>query len=84
MIEGMMGLFDSSSPVSDSGSTAELAKQLTHRLFWSSMEVQWLSRCRDGGGGYARFDPAVYVAGVLFNRVSSGGALQVAQNCGRA
>ncbi len=73
VIEGMMGLFDSSSPLSDRGSTAELAKQLDAPVI---LVIDGSALARSAAAmvaGYARFDPAVHVAGVLFNRVSSEG-----------
>ncbi len=73
IIEGMMGLFDGSSPVNDIGSTAELAKQLNAPVL---LVVDGSAMARSAAamvGGYARFDPALRVAGVLFNRVGSGG-----------
>lgn len=73
VIEGMMGLFDSSSPVSDSGSTAELAKQLDAPVI---LVIDGSALARSAAAmvaGYERFDPAVHVAGVMFNRVSSEG-----------
>jgi cobyrinic acid a,c-diamide synthase len=73
VIEGMMGLFDGSSPLSDSGSTAELAKQLDAPVI---LVIDGSALARSAAAmvaGYARFDPAVHVAGVLFNRVSSEG-----------
>ncbi|MGZ9146473.1 MAG: cobyrinate a,c-diamide synthase [Nitrospira sp.] len=69
--EGMMGLFDSSSPVNDIGSTAELAKQLEAPVV---LVVDGSAMARSAAAmvaGYARFDPALRVAGVLFNRVGS-------------
>ncbi|MBL8051768.1 MAG: AAA family ATPase, partial [Nitrospira sp.] len=77
IIEGMMGLFDSSSPVSDLGSTAELAKQLEAPVL---LIVDGSAMARSAAAmvaGYARFDPALRVAGVLFNRVSSDGHYQL-------
>lgn len=71
VIEGMMGLFDSSSPVSDRGSTAELAKQLDAPVI---LVIDGSAVARSAAAmvaGYTRFDSAVHVAGVLFNRVSS-------------
>lgn len=71
IIEGMMGLFDSSSPVSEIGSTAELAKQLEAPVL---LVVDGSAMARSAAAmvsGYARFDPALRVAGVLFNRVGS-------------
>ena len=73
IIEGMMGLFDGSSPVSEIGSTAELAKQLDAPVL---LVVDGSSMARSAAAmvsGYATFDPALRVAGVLFNRVGSEG-----------
>ena len=73
IIEGMMGLFDSSSPVNDIGSTAELAKQLEAPVV---LVVDGSAMARSAAAmvvGYARFDPTLRVSGVLFNRVSSEG-----------
>ena len=73
IIEGMMGLFDGSSPVSEMGSTAELAKQLDAPVL---LVVDGSAMARSAAAmvsGYAKFDPALHVAGVLFNRISSEG-----------
>ncbi|MBS0152667.1 MAG: cobyrinate a,c-diamide synthase [Nitrospira sp.] len=73
IIEGMMGLFDGSSPVNDIGSTAELAKQLEAPVL---LIVDGSAMARSAAAmvvGYAQFDPAVRVAGVLFNRVRNDG-----------
>lgn len=73
IIEGMMGLFDGSSPVSESGSTAELAKHLAAPVL---LVIDGSAMARSAAAiamGYARFDPDVQVAGVLFNRVSGEG-----------
>ncbi len=77
IIEGMMGLFDSSSPVNDVGSTAELAKQLDAPVI---LVIDGSAMARSAAAmveGYARFDPALRVAGVLFNRVGSDGHYQL-------
>ncbi|GKS64768.1 cobyrinic acid a,c-diamide synthase [Nitrospira sp.] len=71
IIEGMMGLFDGSSPLNDLGSTAELAKQLEAPVI---LVVDGSAMARSAAAmvaGYARFDPTLRVAGVLFNRVGS-------------
>ena len=71
IIEGMMGLFDGSSPVNEIGSTAELAKQLGAPVL---LVIDGSAMARSAAAmvsGYAKFDPALRVAGVLFNRVSS-------------
>ncbi len=73
VIEGMMGLFDGSSSVSDRGSTAELAKQLDAPVI---LVIDGSALARSAAAmvaGYARFDPAVHVRGVVFNRVGSDG-----------
>ncbi|ALA58251.1 cobyrinate a,c-diamide synthase [Nitrospira moscoviensis] len=73
IIEGMMGLFDGSSPVSDTGSTAELAKQLAAPVL---LVIDGSAMARSAAAmasGYAKFDPDVHVAGVLFNRVAGEG-----------
>jgi cobyrinic acid a,c-diamide synthase len=73
IIEGMMGLFDGSSPVSEVGSTAELAKQLDAPVL---LVVDGSAMARSAAAmvsGYANFDPALRVVGVLFNRISSDG-----------
>lgn len=77
IVEGMMGLFDSSSPVNDIGSTAELAKQLEAPVI---LVVDGSAMARSAAAmvaGYARFDPSLHVAGVLFNRVGSDGHYQL-------
>jgi len=73
IIEGMMGLFDGSSPVNEVGSTAELAKQLDAPVL---LVIDGSAMARSAAAmvsGYVRFDPALRVAGVLFNRVGSDG-----------
>ncbi len=71
IIEGVMGLFDGSSPVNEIGSTAELAKHLDAPVL---LVIDGSAMARSAAAmvsGYAKFDPALRVAGVLFNRVSS-------------
>src|SRR6185295_18606434 len=73
IVEGMMGLFDGSSPLNEIGSTAELAKQLDAPVL---LVIDGSAMARSAAAmvsGYAKFDPAVRVAGVLFNRISSEG-----------
>jgi cobyrinic acid a,c-diamide synthase len=73
IIEGMMGLFDGSSPVSEIGSTAELAKQLGAPVLLVIDGSAMARSVAAIASGYARFDPDLPVASVLFNRVSSKG-----------
>jgi cobyrinic acid a,c-diamide synthase len=71
IIEGMMGLFDGSSSVNEIGSTAELAKQVDAPVL---LVIDGSAMARSAAAmvsGYAKFDPALRVLGVLFNRVSS-------------
>jgi cobyrinic acid a,c-diamide synthase len=73
LIEGMMGLFDGSSPISDRGSTAELAKQLEAPVL---LVIDGSAMARSAAAiveGFAQFDPVLNVAAVLFNRVNSDG-----------
>lgn len=73
IIEGVMGLFDGSSALNDIGSTAELAKQLDAPVI---LVVDGSAMARSAAAmvaGYTRFDSALRVAGVIFNRVSSEG-----------
>jgi cobyrinic acid a,c-diamide synthase len=73
----MMGLFDGSSPVSEIGSTAELAKQLDAPVL---LVIDGSAMARSAAAmvsGYAKFDPGLRVKGVLFNRVSSEGHYQL-------
>lgn len=77
IIEGMMGLFDGSSATSEIGSTAEMAKLLGAPVL---LVIDGSAMARSAAamvGGYAKFDPALTVAGVLFNRVSSEGHFQL-------
>ena len=79
IIEGVMGIFDGASPTSEEGSTAEIAK-------WLDAPVVLVV---DAGGmarsiaalvaGFAGFDPALRVAGVVANRVGSRGHADLLQ-----
>ena len=73
IIEGMMGLFDGSSATEDTGSTAELAKQLAAPVL---LVVDGSAMARSAAAmasGFARFDPKLNVRAVLFNRISGEG-----------
>lgn len=73
IVEGMMGLFDGSSPTNEIGSTAELAKQLQVPVL---LVIDGSAMARSAAAmvlGYTRFDPNLRVAGVLFNRISGDG-----------
>lgn len=73
IIEGMMGLFDGSGSLGEAGSTAQMAKHLRAPVL---LVIDGSGMARSAAAmalGYARFDPNVRVAGVLFNRVGSDG-----------
>jgi cobyrinic acid a,c-diamide synthase len=73
IIEGVMGLFDGSSPINETGSTAEVAKLLESPVV---LVIDGSAMARSAAAmalGYAKFDPALLVAGVIFNRVSGEG-----------
>jgi cobyrinic acid a,c-diamide synthase len=77
IIEGMMGLFDGSSPTQEIGSTAEIAKQLNASVL---LVVDGSAMARSAAAivyGYAKFDPALHIAGVIFNRIKSDGHYQL-------
>ncbi len=73
IIEGMMGLFDGSSPVGEKGSTAELAKQLKAPVLLVIDGSAMARSAAATASGYAKFDSGLGVAGVLFNRIGSEG-----------
>lgn len=75
LVEGVMGLFDGRSGADEAGSTAHLAKLLRNNhplpVF---LVVDAKSQARSVAAlvqGFARFDPALGLAGVLLNRVGS-------------
>lgn len=77
VIEGVMGLFDGVEPTSDAGSTAEIAKWLGAPVLLV-IDASGMSRSVAAmAGGFAAFDPALRVAGVICNRVGSKGHLEL-------
>ncbi len=71
VIEGVMGLFDGVSGGDETGSTARMAKELGAPVL---LVVDARSMARSAAAvalGFARFDPALPLAGVAFNRVGS-------------
>ncbi len=72
VVEGVMGLFDGHSSLSERGSTAELAKWLRTPVI---LVVDGSRMARSAAAmvrGYLEFDPDVRIAGVIFNQVSEG------------
>lgn len=73
VVEGVMGLFDGIDATSDQGSTAQIARLLGAPVI---LVVDARSQARSAAAlvsGFARFDPRVHVAGVIFNNVGSDG-----------
>lgn len=71
IVEGVMGLFDGIDGVSEAGSTAEVAKLIGAPVL---LVVDARSQARSAAAlvhGFASFDPALRVAGVIFNNVAS-------------
>jgi len=69
LIEGVMGLFDGYDGETESGSSAEMAKWLG---IPAVLIVDARSMARSAAAlvyGFTRFDPALNIAGVIFNRV---------------
>jgi cobyrinic acid a,c-diamide synthase len=73
IIEGVMGLFDGSSPTSRVGSTAEVASLLQAPIVLvvdaSGMAASVAALVR----GFRTYDPAAWVAGVILNRLGGEG-----------
>ncbi len=77
LIEGVMGLFDGASPTSEEGSTAEIAKWLEAPVVLL-VDASGMARSLAAlVTGFAGFDPALPLAGVLANRVGSRGHLDL-------
>jgi cobyrinic acid a,c-diamide synthase len=77
VIEGMMGLFDSATPTGDEGSTAQIAKWLDAPVILVTDAAGVARTIAAVAAGFARFDPAVRVAGMICNRVGSRGHLDL-------
>ena len=77
VIEGVMGLFDGATPISDEGSTAEIAKWLEAPVI-VVCDAYGIARTVSAiAAGFARFDPSLNVAGLICNRVGSRGHLDL-------
>jgi cobyrinic acid a,c-diamide synthase len=77
VVEGMMGLFDGATPTLDEGSTAEIAKWLDAPVL-VVCDASGIARTVSAiAAGFARFDPATRVAGLICNRVGSRGHLDL-------
>ncbi|MHB1127823.1 MAG: cobyrinate a,c-diamide synthase [Bacillota bacterium] len=72
LIEGVMGLFDGVKGHGELGSTAQVAKALAAPVI---LVINARGLARSAAAmicGYRNFDPAVNIAGVIFNNVGSG------------
>jgi cobyrinic acid a,c-diamide synthase len=73
VVEGVMGLFDGREALSETGSTAEMAKFLGLPVI---LVVDASAMARSAAAlvhGYESFDQDLNVAGIIFNRVGSAG-----------
>jgi cobyrinic acid a,c-diamide synthase len=77
VIEGMMGLFDSATPTGDDGSTAQIAKWLGAPVILVTDASGVARTIAAVAAGFARFDPAVRMAGMICNRVGGRGHLDL-------
>lgn len=76
VVEGMMGLFDGYDGKSEAGSTAEMAKWLGLPIL---LVVDVSAMARSVAAvihGFQYFDPALNVAGVIFNKIGGSGHLR--------
>ncbi|GAX91022.1 cobyrinate a,c-diamide synthase [Effusibacillus lacus] len=77
IIEGVMGLYDGKSPLSDQGSTAEIAKLLGAPVI---LVINAHSMARSAAAvvlGFQQLDPEVRIAGVIANKVGSKGHYEI-------
>lgn len=69
LIEGMMGLFDGAGGADDRGSAADVGR-LTGTPVLLVLDAQGIARSAGALAlGFARFDPGLSLAGIIFNRV---------------
>jgi len=79
VVEGVMGLFDGYDGASEAGSTAQMAKWLGLPVL---LVVDARAMARSAAAlvhGFASFDPALNLAGVVFNRIGSPAHLEYLQ-----
>jgi cobyrinic acid a,c-diamide synthase len=77
IVEGMMGLFDGAEPDGDRGSTAEVARWLDAPVLLVVDASAMARSIAPIAKGFAAFDPALRVAGVVANRVGGRGHLEM-------
>ena len=79
VVEGVMGLFDGHSGLSEAGSTAELAKLLNAPVVLVADAAKVARSVAAEVLGYQQFDPAVRLAGVILNGVGGPRHLEFCQ-----
>jgi cobyrinic acid a,c-diamide synthase len=80
IVEGVMGLFDGFDGKSEHGSTAEMAKWLGLPVL---LVIDAYSIARSAAAlvqGFRQFDPAVKIAGIIFNRVGGAGHFRMLED----
>jgi cobyrinic acid a,c-diamide synthase len=77
VIEGVMGLFDGASATEEAGSTAEMAKWLDAPVLLVVDAGGMARTIAAVAAGFAGFDPALQLRGLIANRVGSRGHLQL-------
>jgi cobyrinic acid a,c-diamide synthase len=77
VIEGVMGLYDGHSSLSEAGSTAELAKLLGAPVVLVADASGAARSLAAMVGGYAAFDPGLRLGGVVLNGTGSPGHLEL-------
>lgn len=83
IIEGVMGLFDGFSAVSESGSTAEMAKWLGLPVILVADASSMARSAAAMVKGFSEFDPDLTLAGVVFNKVGSSGHAEILEEAVR-
>ncbi|HEY1849814.1 MAG TPA: cobyrinate a,c-diamide synthase [Candidatus Binataceae bacterium] len=83
VIEGMMGLFDGASPVADEGSSAEIAKWLSAPVVLVTDASGMARTVAAVAHGFAHFDSALNLAGLICNRIGSRGHLDLLRAASR-
>jgi cobyrinic acid a,c-diamide synthase len=77
IVEGVMGLYDGASPTSEEGSTAEIAKWLQAPVLLV-VDTRGMARTVAAiAQGFAGFDRALNLCGIVCNRVGSRGHLDL-------
>ena len=77
VIEGMMGLFDGASPIADEGSSAEIAKWLSAPVVLVTDSSGMARTVAAVAHGFAHFDAALNLAGLICNRIGGRGHLDL-------